>query len=216
MSKRGFTLIELMVVVFIMMVISSIILWNNSKYSSDTIVTNVTYEIALEIRQAQQYGISVHNIQGETGGNTNPDPTAFNFGYGVDFSGSGAPITSFVLFADNGNSGGVTPNNGTYDSASDSKVDTFNLPQGVKIVDFFYNSGGNKYSYKTGNAGVLTYLDITFKRPKPDALINTSSAKNLGSASIIVSSSLNDKCNEIDISSTGEISIQPNTVSCSL
>ena len=86
-----------MVVVFIMMVISSIILWNNSKYSSDTIVTNVTYEIALEIRQAQQYGISVHNIEGEVAGNLYP-PTAFSFGYGVDFSGCWIKSDHFFCF----------------------------------------------------------------------------------------------------------------------
>ena len=180
MSKRGFTLIELMVVVFIMMVISSIILWNNSKYSSDTIVTNVTYEIALEIRQAQQYGISVHNIEGEVGGNTNPDPTAFNFGYGVHFSGSGLnPITSFILFADNGNNGSSITNDGKYDSG-DTVVDTFNLPQGVKIVDFRYISGGQPYQYRVSGTYNLSYMDITFKRPKPDAQINTSAGKNLG------------------------------------
>lgn len=56
---KGFSLIELMVVIGIMAIIATISIFNYSKFNSDLSVTNLAYEIALTIREAQVFGGSV-------------------------------------------------------------------------------------------------------------------------------------------------------------
>ena len=203
----------MMVVVAIFTIISSIAIFRQSEFSSDIVVTNLAYEIALEVRQAQTYGIGVRN-------NGLTASQAYQSGYGVHLGGNYMP-NSFVLFADTTNSSGTGPNDGIFQDPknnnqfSDVVVDTFHLPGGNQISDIFYTSGGKTYSYKNKN---ITSLDITFVRPQPDALIivNGDKSISLSEVSIVVASSLGDKCKEIDVYASGQISVNPTNISCAL
>ncbi|MBI2004934.1 prepilin-type N-terminal cleavage/methylation domain-containing protein [Patescibacteria group bacterium] len=55
----GFTLVELLVVVSIMLIITSTLLLQQRKFNSATLMRTLAYNIALSIRQAQVYGTSV-------------------------------------------------------------------------------------------------------------------------------------------------------------
>ena len=57
--KAGFTLIELLVSIAIFIIITSVAVWNNSQFNSTILLTDLGYEIALSVRQAQVYGITV-------------------------------------------------------------------------------------------------------------------------------------------------------------
>lgn len=85
---RGFSLVELLVVVAIMMVLSTVVLARYKSFNSTILLRNLAYEIALSAREAQVLGISVQGAPSAS----NP----FSHAYGVHFT----PGTSYTLFRD--------------------------------------------------------------------------------------------------------------------
>lgn len=149
--SRGFTLIELLVVTGIIVVISTIVLANNGRFGGVTLLQNLSYDMALSIREAQVYGISVASFR------TN-QTNVFTAGYGVQFDLSSP--TTYVLFAD-------VANKGTFDPSNDA----------AEIVSTTAISGGYTMyglcvpASTTGDCNI-TKLTIAFKRPEPDAWIS--------------------------------------------
>ncbi len=84
----GFSMVELMISIGIFMLITGILLANFPSFSSKISLENLAYEIALSIREAQIYGLSVKQFG--TGG--------FDYGYGIHFDNT--DYNSFILFAD--------------------------------------------------------------------------------------------------------------------
>ncbi len=207
--KSGFTLIEMLVVVAIFTIISAVALFNQTKFSSDMVITNLAYEVALEVRQAQTYGIGV---RGSSNGGSN-----FQYGYGVHF---GQDNKSFLLFADQN----LVPSSikYVYDSAGDSLVDTFHLPGGNTIAEICYNQSSalapgsgptapNCYKNLTSHS-----LDISFVRPNPEArtVLDGDVTVDVAPVYIILRSALGDKCKTVKVYSTGQISVTPNNTPC--
>ena len=153
-SARGFTLIEMLAVLGIIIVITGLVLANYSRFGGTVILQNLAYEIALTARQSQVYGISVL-------GSTTPARVVFAGGYGVHFSAPAnvrsAARTSYVLFAD-------IPAflNGKYDGGAEL-VQSLKLLTGYRVENLYTTDGGAERS--------VTSLDITFRRPEPDAYI---------------------------------------------
>src|SRR3989344_4125727 len=107
-SSRGFTLIELVVTSAIILLITTFVLFQQTKFNSSTLLRSLTYSMALSVRQAQVYGTSVRESA--------PGSGFFAQGYGIYFPGTGAGADTFYLFPDIAPS----PNgNGSYDSASE-------------------------------------------------------------------------------------------------
>lgn len=188
--KRGFTLIELLAVTAIITIVSAVVLANNNKFGGSVLLQNLTYDIALSIRQSQVYGISVRSFNG-----------TFSAAYGMHFQaaqGNAAPI--YVLFAD-------LDGNGIYNPGE--LVQSTTVGQG-------YVLSGLCVTPVSGVEQCGTSLDITFKRPEPDACISlngTSPMVNgictggMQSARIEVTSPQNQKKN-ILIEVNGQISVQ--------
>ncbi|MFA6463473.1 MAG: hypothetical protein WCV55_00530 [Candidatus Paceibacterota bacterium] len=196
---KGFSLVEMMVVVTIVIVITSILLFKQSKFSSDILVTNAAYEVALAIRQAQVYGIS--SKQASTG-------TNLNVGYGIYLS---SPVSnSFIIYSDAGYGGNpvVYPFNFNTHIQNPTEteytsVDSPRLTQGQTILRFCADG-----VCSSGTATQLNNLDIGFIKPNPSALIyaNNSNIRS-GNATIVVVSALGDKCRIVRITSIGQISV---------
>ena len=100
--NAGFTLIELMVVIAIFTLITTIALFDQGKMNSNVLLTNLAYDIALSVRQAQSYGIGVKY--------SDPVPSGIDGGYGIYVTKS-KPDT-LIIFHDVDGSGGYDP---TYD-----------------------------------------------------------------------------------------------------
>src|SRR3989344_2099257 len=96
--KKGFTILELIIVIAIMAIMTAIILFSNKDLNSSLLVSNAAYEINLIIREAQVYGLGV-----SAAGNTAAD---FKYRQGAHFNLSNP--TQVILFADRNDNGAYT------------------------------------------------------------------------------------------------------------
>jgi prepilin-type N-terminal cleavage/methylation domain-containing protein len=185
-GARGFTLIELLLVTIIMVIMTTLILIQQQKFDSATLLRSLGYSVALSIRQAQTYGVSVRE--------SSPGSGTFASGYGVYFS-SVSPNT-YILFADaNGN--------GQYDSGE--AVQTFIVNSGYVISDFcVQNNSANVACWVAGGGG-LTSLTVLFKHPNPDAKIIDNNGTAYGGAYIQIKATGSGATRSVTVSSTGQI-----------
>jgi hypothetical protein len=174
---------------------------SNSTFGGKILLENLAYDIALSIRQAQVYGISVQRFG-----------TNFTAGYGMHFDTT-SPF-SYNTFAD-----AVTVN-GLYDCPTAGSPTTCELVQstaiekGFKITKLCAPAGTDSSSCTSVNP-----LDITFKRPEPDACFSANGTSDLDaslqckitfqSARVVVKSPRGD-LSSIVIENNGQITVQKN------
>ncbi len=150
-SARGFTLIELLVVTAILVIVSGLVLANHSRFGGKILLQNLAYDMALSVRQAQVYGISVRRSGSGT----------FGAGYGAHFSTS-AP-SSYSLFADSVLADGML--------TAGETVQTYSLERGYRISKLCAPAGASVASCTS-----VASLDVLYKRPEPDAWISADGA----------------------------------------
>jgi len=156
-GKAGFTLVELVVICAILVVISSLILVNHSQFGGVVRLESLAYDIALSIRQAQVYGISVARF----GTNT------YSAGYGVHFDLASPNIYTFF--------GDAVSANGLYDGGE--LVSTTNIQGGYRLAQLCTTASG-QVDPDTGlpiEDCTKTKVDVLFQRPEPDAWIAANS-----------------------------------------
>ncbi len=197
MSGRGFTLIELVVCIAIFAMMTALVVAKYGNFNQSVLLTDLAYDVAVTIRTAQTFGLSVQSTQ--TG--TNP----FNYSYGVDFcaSASGCSAGSIqiannqiVLFTD-------TNGNGTYDQ-TDSQQSIYTLTRGAVISGFCFTDSC------TAPLVGATRLDVVFKRPNPDAVMNRyrGSWASAGNYAGIIITGTDKSTRTIIVRSTGQVSVQ--------
>ena len=198
-NPSGFTLIELVVASAIILIITGVIMFQQAKFNSATLMRSLTYSVALSVRQAQVYGTSVKEFSG-----------VFAPGYGVYFPASGASATTYYMFAD------IIPTgagNGAYDSGEALPV--FTLGRGYVVGGLCAVLNG------ASTCTTVSSLTVFFRRPNPDACIATNSAPAAcapgaapvySSAYIQLLSTNNNDTRRVKVSNTGQIAVcAPNT-----
>ena len=190
MNSKGYSIVELIVVVAIFLIITSVVLINQNKFSSDINLNNAAYELSLAIRKAQVYGLSV---RGESGLSN-----SFDSAFGMSFDSDSTK--SFIFFSDS------VGDDGVYTEGSDSKISTFVLENGT------YISGLCTYRGNSANCVEdLEKIYITFKRPNPEAIIKDNKSDNTegnnvrSRAEITISSALGHKTKKVIVTNTGQI-----------
>jgi prepilin-type N-terminal cleavage/methylation domain-containing protein len=143
-GTRGFTLVELMVTVGIFVFMTALLMAKYNDFYSGIIFKNMAYDIAITIRQAQSYGISVKV--------DTLDSNSFNKAYGVHFSSTYPAKFSLHSYYKNGD---------IY--TKDSLEKSYNLKFGAIINRRGVGDGPIYYGMKS--------LDIVFQRPNPEAII---------------------------------------------
>lgn len=183
--RPGLTLIELLVVMSIFSIISLVILANHSRFNSSVLLGSLGYDIALSMREAQVYGLSVKQYANN-----------FQVGYGVHFAGT----SSYTFFAD-------TNANKLYDNGTDAIVQTFVIGKGHVISRFCgVRSTGTEECSDSGSGSNIDHLDVVFFRPDPDANISSNNAGLYSRAKVIVKSP-SGETRTVTIESTGQISV---------
>lgn len=163
-KKAGFTLVELLVTITIFVILTGVVLWNQNKFNSTILLTNLAYDTALTIRQAQTYGINIKEFNSEF------------LPYGVHFDTSSSK--SFILFVDDtyqdkNNLGDGRYNDDTTKKALDTClqdkycVNKYSIKRGNYISNLYYVRPGEDWD----DAEKADTLDIVFVRPNTTAYI---------------------------------------------
>ena len=218
---RVFTLVEMMVVLAIIVIITTIALLGQSSFNRSMILTDTAYTIAFSVREAQSLGISSRTFASTT-----------DAGYGVHFS-SGTP-TSYKLFADisppapgdtqfplicpgHPNVASENPEAKPGDciqTLESEVVRTYSLNNGFRISGF---CGRRSNGTQLCN-GAITALDIVYLRPNTQSIITgvSGTARTaLTDATIRVTSpdGAAERC--IYISKVGQVSVvQKGEIEC--
>ncbi|KKW10789.1 MAG: hypothetical protein UY50_C0026G0016 [Parcubacteria group bacterium GW2011_GWA2_49_9] len=222
-AKRGFALIELLIAVVLFGIISTFVILAYNRVSGQLFLSTLAYELALSFRQAQSYGVSVHQFQGD-----------FDVGYGLHFDSDSQAKTTYAMFADEGEIDGIF--NGGFGSAYDASgclannvecISVFKLEKGNTIYKFCgvlpTGDGGRDVADTDKNEECniastppdggnpnIAFLDVTFLRPNPDAIIRTNRSADgqlYTSARVYVQSPTGEK-RVVEVVSTGQISIK--------
>lgn len=184
-SNQGFTLIELMITVGIFVFMTALIMARYNDFYSGIIFKNMAYDIAVTIRQAQSYGISVKVDTGSS---------SFNKAYGVNFSSANPSKFSLYPYSSFGSN---------YVFSGDPEK-SYTLKFGATVNQRYVGSG-----FDSTILGV-SVLDIIFQRPNPEAIIcgtpsGGSIGCNYGYAKIVLR--LGTKTKEIEINRAGQVAI---------
>ena len=182
-KNLGFTLVELLVVVGIMVVITAMILARYSQFNGVVLLRNLAFDVGLSIREAQVYSISG---KGGTGG------AATRFGLYATIS---TPNQYFVFQDSN--------NNTAYDSGE--AVQTFTMRSGYAVQSMCATRTDSVE--RCTSTGDFTSLTITFIRPDPDATIKTGLSETYTKATITLVSP-SGATRYVIITNTGQISVQ--------
>lgn len=150
-TSRGFTIVEMIVVVAIFFILTAIILINYRGFGSDLLLTNLSYDIALSLRKAQSYGVAVKSTTAN-----------FQHAYGVHF----VPGTEYFLFVDN-------DDNAKYTVGTDTLIEEYLITNRNRIVDICYQStsSAGEQCFNPSSGTNPASVAILFKRPDPDAII---------------------------------------------
>lgn len=201
-KSSGFSVLELVISIAIFIIVTTVVLVGQHRFGGNILITNLAYDVALSVRQAQVYGISVRqNLPGD-----------FQKRYGIHFSGT----DYYVLFVDlnddgyydvlAGNSSGciVNPPQGH----SPECVSVYKIQRGNFISRF---CGGTLNCTDSGDQNRIDSMDIVFRRPDPEAKIVTfkvgAVVSNPEEASITVSSP-QGLLKTINVLASGQISVQ--------
>lgn len=165
-KERGFTLVELVVVVGIMSVIMLLVFFNSKRFNDDLNLRTAATEISLALRQAQNFGISVRESSSGSATFTSPYGTAF------DLSN---PTYAFI-YSDTNNDRAY---NGTLAcTGSDECREKFLMRGGIKVSRLcaVALSGGLPNCF-SGNS--LRYMTLTYVRPNPEPVIKVFTSTNV-------------------------------------
>lgn len=218
--QRGFTLVEMIVVITIITTVTLIALLGHSNFDRSMLLTDAAYSVALGAREMQTFGLSSRTA------NVGGSSFAANIAYGVHVN-STAP-NSYLLYADTQRSGGAPLANcptGTNASLPEYKrgnclyettapadgiVEHFSFARGFRVTSFCGKNGATTYC-STDGASPLTSLDIVYMRPNTDAVMtgrrSSASTVTLTSAAIYISTADGSATRGICFSQVGQISV---------
>ena len=150
MKQSGFTLVELLVVISIIGIITTIVVFQQQNANDRLRLDNAANTLALELRKAQTFGLGVQRYEPWAG-----DGYEYDLGYGVFVEESNP--TQVIFFADH-------PVNGIqdrFDDVDDEIISEITLPGNIFISEICRNG-----SCITGSE-----LHVVYRRPDPRSYI---------------------------------------------
>ncbi|MFZ2038374.1 MAG: type II secretion system protein [Minisyncoccia bacterium] len=194
-GKRGFTLIELLVTLSIFVIVGSVILFSQSQFNGSILLSNLSYDLALTIRQAQTFGVGGKSFGFD-------DTQKPRYGVHLDTTNS----KSIVFFADLDGGGtydvGICPKSTIDDNLE--CLETYNIKKGNSIKKICEYQGEN-----TSCTDSYSSVDITFERPDPDAVIYVEKTKaDFSAVEIVIGDDSDSQTRSVVVTSVGQIFIK--------
>jgi prepilin-type N-terminal cleavage/methylation domain-containing protein len=156
---RGFTLVELMISIAIILSLTIMLLWRYPETSIRLTLANLTHTTSLLVREAQVRGSAIDSANSSLGG------------YGVYFSL--AFPGRLVLFGDTVDVNvpkpyGITVGNGFFESGTpiNETKTTTNFPEGYVIKRLCVGTGF-PFTCNSSNTPAISSLTVSFTRPNP-------------------------------------------------
>jgi type II secretory pathway pseudopilin PulG len=157
-------MLELLTVIAIVGILTTMVLGNYNAFGGQIILRTLAYDMALSLREAQTYGVSVRRSE----------VSAFSSGYGIHYDTT--QKNTYTLYTDayvqsNSVSSVAGPGGGDglfRDPREEVRVFRFQNGYGIKQICVTTTS---ETCYPAGIGAELHTLDILFKRPEPDAQI---------------------------------------------
>ena len=186
--KKGFTIVELMVVSAIIITVSTLALFNSSSLNSAVLLSNNAYEISLIVRDAQISGLGARVLlSDENMATTSNQGVYFNI----------LDPEKIIIFAD-------LDKNNLFTPGEESQVYTIQNKRAGNIIKIC------KISNSDNSCEEVTDLNIIFKRPNPESYFyfdsDGSGLGYQGSVSVNLGF-VNSDCRTILIYKTGAIQI---------
>ncbi len=220
--SRGFTLVEMLVVLAIISVITAIALFSQNDFNRSVVLTDTAYSVALSLREMQTFGLSSRQYNGIQ-----------NAGYGLYLS-KASPNT-YQLFADTykPSSNPTIPSNCVvgplstptpeskpgdclYTSGSDGIVQNYAFSRGFQVTKFcgYDTSATPVKRCSTDATGGIDALSVVFLRSTTESIVEGlqgSSWIPLTSAEIYITSSDATGTRGICVSRIGQVSVTTGT-----
>jgi prepilin-type N-terminal cleavage/methylation domain-containing protein len=204
-AHKGFTLVEMLVVLAIIIVITAIVITGQSTYNQTLLLTDTSYTVAYSMRQAQSLGLASRGIN-----------SISNAGYGVHFGGT----TGYIVFADTGPTTkslpqsvcpvgdpsnptpDTKPGNCKYDgSPTDVIVQNYTFSRGYTIQNICGQTSSG------GTCVPVASLDAVFMRPETRAILVGPSNQSFVCAQVTVTAPTGGATRIVHVSQLGEISV---------
>ncbi len=184
-NRRGFTLLELVVAVFIMSVLTAMTVANFHRGVQSDDLRRAASEMTSILRKAQNFS--------QIGSQDIPDEMTNTGRFGVHFDLD--EPRHYSLFLDFMGEGGAVVVDGQYQSEERLPNSTYDLPQGIIINNLSLENSNNAF-------------DVVFVPPKPTILFNNSTTEDtVAEITLQQSSTSNIKTIKINRLS-GQISIE--------
>jgi prepilin-type N-terminal cleavage/methylation domain-containing protein len=198
-ASGGFTLIELMVTITIIVLVTGIVMVRYSSFNSSVLLTGQAYITAFDLREAQSLAISVRGNGRE-----------FREDYGIYINM--ATQEKYILFQDDNDNGDYFP--ARYD-AGEEVGNPYTLDPRFTIQNICAENSAGRTCYAddpdtTGEVvdPSLSTLAITFKRPDFDAAFYTPAKSNIQSVDIIIAPHDGELEKKVVVYATGQISVE--------
>ena len=150
-------MIELLVSIGIFVFMTALVVVKYGNFNQSVLLTDLAYDVALTIRTAQTYGVSVKSTTNDFSASYGTTFTTQTLGNGVGAAANNA----ILLFRDTNQ---PAPN-GIFE-LTDQIVSAYAIKRGAIVSEICVDSGVSCSS--ANNASVV---DVSFIRPNPDAVI---------------------------------------------
>ena len=159
-SERGITLVEILVVVFIIALFSSILIADFPKIRRQFALTRAVYKMNQDLRRALDMGLSGQQIKDVNGNAINVQ------GYGVYINLDDFRLGNkkYIIYAD-------TNNDQQYDSSDTICGQQSNQDCIIEKIDFIKAESGVKIKEIKNTKDNNQWVDINFKPPNPTVTI---------------------------------------------
>jgi len=191
-KEKGFTMIELLIVVALIAIIYSTTLANYDGMNKKIDLKNAVYMVALTIREAQIYGIN-KKIVTDNPNNVVPFSDNDPYPYGTFLSKNNNLKNKIIIFRDLS-----SPINFRFDPNGNEIEKAIKLNNGIHISRIIADNNNSWVD--------LDKVNIMFKRPNPDAIIK-SGTQMYSRVQIEITNKNNKYKGCIDIGSAGDMSI---------